>query len=451
MKIDHPCGKAEFGPHHVVIVGGGFGGLYAAKSLKRAPVRLTVVDRRNFHLFQPLLYQVATGALSPGEIASPLRVVLKRHRNTEVWLGEVIDIDAEACKLTLSNGRELGYDTVIFATGSSHTYFGNEQWAAIAPGLKTIEDATEIRRRILLAFESAEMEEDAERRRAWLTFVVVGGGPTGVELAGALGEIANDTLRCDFRSINPAEAQILLVENHDRVLPPYPPDLSQEAERALVRLGVRTRTGSMVTHIDTESVTVRTGNRVERIPARTVLWAAGVKASPLGALIAQRTGAPVDRVGRVIVQPDLSVPGHPEILILGDLANFSHQTGKPLPGVAPVAMSEGRYAANLIKARISGKSLPPYHYFDKGSLATIGRAEAVADFGKIRFSGLFAWLAWLFVHLMYLVEFENRLLVLMEWAYNYVTRNRGARLITGADACKPAEIPDLHAVGRQSS
>ena len=416
--------------HRVVLVGAGFGGLYAAQALKRAPVDLTVIDRRNFHLFQPLLYQVATGGLSPGEIASPVRHVLSRQRNARVWMAEVRDIDVERRRVCLDDG-EAPYDTLILATGSHHHYFGHHDWAPLAPGLKTIEDATEIRRRILLAFECAEREPDTAERRAWLTFAIVGAGPTGVELAGALGEIANDTLRHDFRSINPAEATILLVEGADRVLPSFPPDLSAAAERALSDLGVRARTRSTVTGLDRAGVTVRTGDSVERIPAKTVLWAAGVEASELGKIVSQRTGAPLDRAGRVIVEPDLTVPGHPEIFVIGDLAHFSHQTGQPLPGLAPVAMAQGRYVARAIRARLRGETAPPFHYFDKGTLATIGRNKAVAAFGRLHISGPIAWFAWLFVHLMYLVEFDNRLLVLIEWIYDYITRNRGARLITG--------------------
>lgn len=395
---------------------------------------MTIIDRRNFHLFQPLLYQVATGALSPGEIASPLRYILRKQQNTEVLLAEVTDIDVDNRQVALNNGpvAHAFYDTLIVATGARHHYFGNDQWAPLAPGLKTIEDATDMRSRILLAFEKAEREPDAEMRRAWLTFVVVGAGPTGVELAGALGEIANDTLRHDFRRINPRDAHIFLLEGADRVLPLYPPELSAEAEKSLIRLGVRPRTQTIVTGIDAEAVTTRRGDRVDRIPTRTVLWAAGVQASPLGRVLAERSAAPLDRAGRVVVESDLTIPGHPEILVAGDLAHFSHQTGPALPGVAPVAMQQGRYAAQLISQRLKGETPPPFRYRDKGSLATIGRAAAVADFGRIRFGGFLAWLAWLFIHLLYLVEFENRLLVLIEWTYNYVTRNRGARLITGA-------------------
>jgi NADH dehydrogenase len=416
--------------HRVVIIGGGFGGLYAAKALRHAPVEVTLIDRRNFHLFQPLLYQVATGGLSPGEIASPLRHVLRRSKNTEVLLAEVVDLDPASRRVILRDG-EAAYDTLIVAAGASHSYFGNDQWEPLAPGLKTIEDATEIRRRILLAFERAERAPDEAARRAWLTFVVVGAGPTGVELAGALGEIANDTLRHDFRRIDPSSARIFLVEGTDRVLPPYPPDLSAKAEQALIRLNVRPMVSAIVTGIDETGVTVRCGTQMEHIPARTVLWAAGVQASPLGRVLAERAGAKLDRAGRVIVEPDLTIAGHPEILVIGDLASFAQKTGKPLPGVAPVAMQEGRYAARLVLTRLAGRALQPFRYWDKGSLATIGRAAAVADFGRIHIDGHFAWLTWLFVHLMYLVGFDNRLLVFIKWAYNYFTRNRGARLITG--------------------
>jgi NADH:quinone reductase (non-electrogenic) len=414
----------------VVIVGGGFGGLYAARMLGRAPVTVTLIDRRNFHLFQPLLYQVATGALSPGEIASPLRYVLRRHRNTEVLLAEMVDLDTEARRVILRDG-ERPYDELIVGTGATHHYFGNDQWASLAPGLKTVEDATAIRSRLLVAFEHAERETDAARRREWLSFVIVGGGPTGVELAGALGEIANDTLRGDFRHIDPTQAQILLIEGEPRLLPAFAPDLSAKAERQLIALGVRTRLDARVTGIDETGVTMTSGAGEERIAARTVLWAAGVRASRLGKVLAERAGATLDRAGRVIVEPDLSIPGHPEIHVIGDLASFSHQGGKPLPGVAPVAMQQGRYVARLIRARAEGRSVtPPFHYFNKGNLATVGRNKAVAEFGRLHIAGFLAWLTWVFVHLMYLVEFENRLLVLTEWVYNYVTRNRGARLIT---------------------
>ena len=414
----------------VIIIGGGFGGLYAAKRLARAPVALTVIDRRNFHLFQPLLYQVATGALSPGEIASPIRAVVGKNRNTEVVLAEVRDLDARNRRVILDEG-ELPYDELIVATGSTHSYFGHDDWATLAPGLKTIENATAIRSRLLAAFEEAERETDEARRREWLNFVIVGGGPTGVELAGALAEVANDSLRHDFHHIDPTSAHILVVEGESRLLPGFPPDLSAKANEQLGQLGVHTRCATRVTAIDPEGVTMTSASGEERMAARTVLWAAGVRASRMGKVLAERAGAQLDKVGRVVVEPDLTIAGHPEIHVIGDLATFTHQTGKPLPGVAQVAIQQGRYAAKAIRAKIEGKPpLKPFRYFDKGNLATIGRNKAVADFRFTHVSGFLAWFLWVFVHLMYLVEFENRLLVFTEWVYNYITRNRGARLIT---------------------
>ncbi|MGE0827706.1 MAG: NAD(P)/FAD-dependent oxidoreductase [Candidatus Binatia bacterium] len=415
---------------HVVIIGGGFGGLYAARSLNSAPIRVTLIDRRNFHLFQPLLYQVATGWLSPADIASPLRAVLKRQRNVQVLLAEALDIHVPNRRVILNDGI-VDYDTLVVATGARHHYFGNAQWERCAPGLKTIEDATEIRRRILFAFEAAERESDPEHIRSWLTFVIVGGGPTGVELAGTLGELTRDTLRQDFRHINPAESRILLVEGAERILPAYPADLSAKATTALARLGVNVRTGAIVTDVQPDAVTLQSNEQSERIVTRTVVWAAGVQASPLGRILATATGAELDRAGRVIVEPDLSIPGHPDIFVIGDLAHCRNQDGQPLPGVAPVAMQQGHYVAELIRHRLRGQTQPPFHYHDRGSMAIVGRAEAVADIGGRHFSGLFAWLAWLFIHLINLVEFENRLLVLIQWAWNYFTRNRSARLITG--------------------
>jgi NADH dehydrogenase len=417
--------------HKVVIIGGGFGGLYAAKAFRKLPVDLTVIDRRNYHLFQPLLYQVATGALSPGEIASPIRHVLHKQKNTRVLLGEVTDVDVAAKEVVMSGGSRVPYDTLIVATGSTHHYFGHPEWEQYAPGLKNIEDATEMRGKILLAFEHAELEQDPDRRRAWLTFVVVGGGATGVELSGALGEIANDTLKHDFRSIDPRESRIFLIEGEDRVLPPFPPDLSHHAEDSLRRLNVQVRLKARVTAVDGDGVVVSCGGKDERIPAKTVLWAAGVFASPLGRVLHDRAGAPIDRAGRVIVNQDLSIPDHPEILVIGDLASYSHQTGKPLPGVAQVAMQMGGYTAALTRARLEGRTLPAFRYFDKGNLAAIGRAKAVAEIGKLHLYGWIAWVIWLFVHILYLIGFDNRLVVMMEWAYNYFTHNRGARLITG--------------------
>jgi NADH dehydrogenase len=416
--------------HRVVILGGGFGGLSAALALKNASVEITLLDRCNYHLFQPLLYQVATGSLSPANIASPLRQILRRRKNTKVLLAEAVDIDASNRRVILSDG-DVPYDTLIVATGSTHQYFGHDEWEKFAPGLKTVEDATAIRRRILLAFEAAEREPDTAKLKAWMTFVIVGGGPTGAELAGALGEIAHDTLTHDFRDIDPSRTQIILVEGSDRALPTYPPKLSEAASKMLVRLGVTVRTGAMVTDIKADSVTIREGDGTESIPTRTVLWAAGVLASPLGVILSKKAGAPVDKFGRVLVDPDLSVPGHPEIFVIGDLANFSHQTGQPLPGVAQPAIQQGRYVGKLIRARLQNKRLAPFHYFDKGNLATIGRGAAVADLNWLQISGLPAWLIWIFIHLLYIVQFQNRLLVLLQWAWLYITFDRSARLITG--------------------
>lgn len=416
--------------HRVVIIGGGFGGLSAVIALRRAPVDVTLIDRCNFHLFQPLLYQVATGSLSPANIASPLRTILKKQKNVRVLLGEAVHLDAANRRVILSDGA-VDYDTLIVATGASHQYFGHNEWEEFAPGLKTIEDATDMRRRILLAFEAAERETDPEKLRSWMTFVIVGAGPTGVELAGALGEIANDTLRRDFRNIDPATTRIILVEGTDRALPAYPPQLSAAASRMLERLGVSVRTGCFVTGVRKDAVTVRMGDRTEEISTRTILWAAGVLASPLGRILEAEAGAHLDKAGRVLVEPDLTVAGHPEILVIGDLANFSHQGGKPLPGVAQPAIQQGRYAGRAIAARLRGEKLPAFHYRDKGNLATIGRGAAVADLNWLRLSGLPAWLIWIFIHLAYIIEFQNRMLVLVQWAWLYFTYDRSARLITG--------------------
>jgi NADH:ubiquinone reductase (H+-translocating) len=419
--------------HRVVIVGGGFGGLYAAKALRKAPVEVTLLDRRNFHLFQPLLYQVAAGGLSPANIAAPLRAVLKRQRNTRVLLGEAVGFDLPGRAVLLRDGARLPYDSLLVATGSTHHYFGHPEWEQFAPSLKSIEDATAMRRRVLYAFEAAERLTDPAARRAWLTFVVVGGGPTGVELAGTLGELAHATLRNNFRGIDPASTRILLVEGLDRVLSTYPPKLSAKAAQSLERLGVTVMTGTLVTDIRPDAVTLRRGGQSEVVPTHTVLWGAGVEASPLARALAQASGAGLDRAGRVVVLPDLTLPGRPEVFVIGDMANYSHQTGKPLPGVAQVAMQQGRYAAETIVGRLTGRSRGPFRYKDKGMLATIGRAAAVADLGWLRLSGLVAWLAWLFIHILYLIEFENRVLVMVQWASNYFTRNRSARLITGED------------------
>jgi NADH dehydrogenase len=417
--------------HQVVIVGGGFGGLYAAQALNKAPVQVTLLDRRNFHLFQPLLYQVAMGELSPANIASPLRSILSRQRNTTVLMGEVVGFDLARRVVRLKDGAERPYDSLIVAAGARHHYFGHPEWEKDAPGLKSIEDATEIRRRVLTAFERAERCTDPKEREGWLTFIVVGGGPTGVELAGALGEIAHHTLRRDFRSIDTRRARILLVEGLDRILSTYPPKLSAKAAEALARMGVTVRTGTMVTDVRHDQVSLKRDGAVEVLEARTILWGAGVDPSPLARMLAEASGASLDRAGRIIVQPDVTLTGHPEVFVIGDMANYSHQTGKPLPGVAQVAMQQGRYAAEIIRRRIEGKLLYPFRYKDYGNMATIGRSEAVADLGWTTLSGRLAWLAWLFIHLLYLIRFENRVLVLLQWAWNYITLNRSARLITG--------------------
>ena len=420
--------------HRVVIVGGGFAGLTAAKTLRRAPVDVTLVDRRNYHLFQPLLYQVAMAGLNSGDIAEPLRAVFRKQKNARVLMASVVDVDAGAERVILADGAALPYDSLIIATGVTHSYFGNDQWRQYAPGLKTIEDAIEIRHKVLTAFEEAERASDPADQRAWLTFVVVGGGPTGVELAGALAEMAHMTLRGEFRAIDPASATVLLVEGVDRVLPPYPEALSEKAQRSLERLGVAVRTGSFVTDIDNAGVTLKQGEVEERIAARTVIWAAGMKASPLGKMLHERAGASLDRAGRVQVEQDCSLPEYPNIYVAGDLAAFVGEDGKPLPGVAQVAMQQGEYVAKRIARQLEGKPTKPFRYVDKGSMATIGRAAAVAEVGPFRFSGLFAWLAWLFVHLLFLVGFTNRVLVLLQWIWNYFTYQRGVRLIVNRPA-----------------
>jgi NADH dehydrogenase len=415
---------------HVVIVGGGFGGLYAAKALGKAPVKVTLIDKRNFHLFQPLLYQVATGSLSPADIASPLRVVLGKNKNTHVLLDRVIDLDPQAQKVYLQDHPELDYDILIVATGVSHHYFGKEHWQATAPGLKTVEDALEIRRRIFLAFEAAEKETDPEKRAAFLTFAIVGGGPTGVELAGAIAEIAHGSLKDEFRNIDTSETRILLLEGMDRLLPPYPAELSAKAQSSLEKLGVTVKTKALVTEIAEDVITVKYSDYSEQIRSNTVLWAAGVKASRMGKALAERTGAELDRVGRVVVEPDLTIAGYPNIFVIGDLANFPHQGDKPLPGVAPVAIQEGEYVAKLIAKRLKNQTMPPFRYFDVGNLAVIGQNRAVVNLGFIKLSGLLAWLIWVFAHIYYLIEFDNKLVVMVQWGWNYFTRGRGARLIT---------------------
>jgi len=417
--------------HHVVVVGGGFAGLEAAKALGDSTIKVTIIDKRNFHLFQPLLYQVATGGLSPGDIASPIRTVLHRYKNIWAITAEVVDIVSNGQKVILRDG-EITYDTLILATGASHHYFGNEQWAQEAPGLKTVEDALEIRRRVFLAFETAEREKDLELGRAWMRFVIVGGGPTGVELAGALGELTSTTLKDDFRNINTLDSEITLIEGLDRILPTYPPDLSAKAQKALSRLNVRVQTHTMVTDIRNGIVTTKSDNKVEQMQARTILWAAGVKASFLGQVLAKGTGAKLDSVGRVIVQPDFTLPNYPNIFVVGDLCNYSQKGAKPLPGVASVAIQEGAYVANLIKERLKGKTHHPFLSLHD-ALPIFGRNKAVADLGLIRFNGFMAWLIWIFVHIRNLIEFDNKVLVLFQWAWNYFTRKRSALLITGKD------------------
>ncbi len=411
---------------HVVVIGGGFAGLRAARELRRAPVRVTLLDRRNHHLFQPLLYQVASAALNPSDIAYPIRAVLRKQRNAQVLLASVARIDVEARRVEIEDGDPVEYDYLVVATGATHSYFGNDDWASHAPGLKTVEDALEIRRRILLAYEEAE--RCPERARELLTFVVVGAGPTGVELAGALSEIARHALARDFRRIAPETARVLLLEGGPRVLPTYPPELSQKAQRQLERLGAEVRTGAEVTRIGADGLEI--GD--ERIAARTVLWAAGVCASPL----AQILGAPLDRAGRVEVGPDLALPSRAEVFVVGDLAAVSCDGGF-VPGVAPAAVQEGRFAARCILDDLRGRPRARFRYRDKGSLATIGRAAAVADLGRLRFSGIVAWLMWLLIHVFFLIGFRNRVFVMMSWAWSYATFQRGARLITG-DEGRPA-------------
>jgi NADH:quinone reductase (non-electrogenic) len=413
---------APAAPPHVVIVGGGFGGLYAALALADQPVRVTLLDRRNHHLFQPLLYQVAAAALNPSDIATPLRSILRKAANITVLLAEVESVDLANRRLVLDRD-EMRYDALILAAGASHSYFGHDEWEIFAPGLKTLEDALEIRRRVLLAYEAAEREHDGAEQRALLTSVVIGGGPTGVELAGALGEISRQTMARDFRLIDPTEARIVLVEGGPRILQSFPESLARSAADALRRVGVEVRCDAVVTRVTSDAVWL--GG--EQIRARTVLWAAGVAAAPL----ARTLGAPLGRAGHVLVEPDLSIPGHPEVFAIGDMCAFLHQTGAPLPGVAPVAIQQGRAAADNVVRQLSGLPTRTFRYRDRGSMATIGRAAAVAMVGRLRLSGYPAWLTWLFVHIIFLIGFRNRFLVLFEWAWAYITWHRGARLITG--------------------
>jgi NADH dehydrogenase len=443
------------GTHRVVVVGGGFAGLQAVRGLRRAPVEVTLVDRQNFTLFQPLVYQVATGALSPAEIAAPLRGVLRRQRNARVVLGEVTGFDLERRQVVLDglpNGdgeTVLGYDTLVVAGGSAYSYFGHDEWEAHAPELKSLAGALEIRSRILSAFEAAELEPDPARRRAWLTFVVVGAGPTGVEIAGQIAELARDALRRDFRAVDTRTARVLLVEQGDRVLGGFPESLSRKAARALERLGVTPLVGHAVVDVADGRVGIRAGEGpVERVDARTVIWAAGVRASGLAARLADAAGLDVDRAGRVTVEPDLTLPGHPEVFALGDMVSVRAADGtrQRLPGLAPVAIQEGRYAARAIRDRLGGRSRAPFRYRDKGNLATIGRSKAVADVKGIRLAGFAAWALWLLVHLFYLSGFQNRLLVVLRWTIGFVTRGRGARLIVARP--EPAPVAEAAEVIR---
>jgi NADH dehydrogenase len=407
----------------VVVIGGGFGGLCAARALGKAPVRVTLLDRQNHHLFQPLLYQVATAALSPADIAEPLRGIVRKQENCEVLLAEAKSIDT-AAKTVITDGEPISYDYLVIAAGARHHYFGHDDWEKVAPGLKSLDDALEIRRKMLLSFELAEKTNDDAERRAAMTFVVVGGGPTGVEMAGAIAEIAKQTLVRDFRHINSKHTRVILVENSDRVLGFFDPVLSESAGRQLRRIGVDLRLGVQATEVTSEGVVLSSG---EKIPAKTVVWAAGNKASPLGASL----GVPTDRGGRVIVKPDLSIPNHPEVFVIGDMANFTLEGGTPLPGLAPVAMQQGRHVAENIEQIINGGWTRPFEYNDKGTMATIGRCAAVADTGWMRFTGFPAWLAWLFIHLLFLVSFRSKIGVLFSWAYTYLVYGRKARLITG--------------------
>ncbi len=416
----------------VVVVGSGFGGLEAAKALAHLPVQVTVLDRKNYHTFQPLLYQVATAGLSPAEIAAPIREIFAKHENVEVLLGEVLGFDLERRAVKL-HGFDLSYDYLVVAAGATHAYFGHDQWEPFAPGLKTVEDALEMRRRILLAYELAEREAAVTGHHRPVGFVVVGAGPTGVELAGTLAEIARKSLSKNFRHIEPAKTRILLVEAGPSVLSAYPEDLRHSAVKQLQHLGVEVRTNSAVT--DVRPGGVRIGEEV--VPAAAVLWAAGVSASPLGRAL----GAPLDRAGRVLVEPDLSIPGHREIFVIGDLASTKDAAGKPLPGVAPVAMQQGRFVARQVAADLHHRPRKDFHYFDKGSLATIGRAAAVAQFGKVHISGYFAWLSWLFIHILFLIGFRNRVLVMIQWAWSYLTYKRSARLIT--DESRVISVPSM--------
>lgn len=419
---------------HVVIVGGGFGGLYAAKRLgKNKKIRITLIDKRNFHLFQPLLYQVATGGLSPGDIASPLRAILNSYKNISVIRGKVIDILPDDKEVVLKDGDRISFDRLIIATGARYNYFGNTQWLAIAPGIKTMEDSLGIRHKIFDSYEKAESEKDPEMRKEWLRFVIVGGGPTGVELAGAIGELANHTLVDDFRNIDTRDTEILLVEGMDRILPTYPEKLSVKAEYSLKKLGVTVLTNTFLTDIDNHEVTLKQNGNETKMRASTILWAAGVRASMIGRVLEQRLNVRTDKSGRVYVNSDMTVNDRKDIFVIGDLSCYTHETGSPLPGLAPVAMQQGKYVADLINSSLSGETVKPFRYREKGNLAVIGRNKAVAHFGRFKVSGFIAWLIWVFVHIRYLIEYDDKFKVMFQWAWTYFTMKRGARLITGDD------------------
>ncbi len=422
--------------HRVVIVGGGFGGLHAARALRHPDVEVTILDRRNYHLFQPLLYQVATGGLSPGEIAAPLRTIFDRQKNLRVLMTEVLGFDLTARQVHTTMGH-IPYDSLIVAAGARSTYFGNQHWAPIAPSLKTIEDATHLRARILRAFEEAEKEPNPDRRRALLTFLIVGGGPTGVELAGALSEIANDVLRESFRSFSPEDSRILILDSGPRILSNFSERLSRAAERQLIELNVRCRTGVRVLDVTPEGAHIRTLTQEDFLPAHTIIWAAGVAASPLAQKLAETTGLPLVRGGKIAVEADCTLPGHPEVFVIGDMAHFEHHGQPPLPGVCQPAMQMGDYTGALILARLAGKTKPPFRYWDKGNMAVIGRRRAVAQVGPFEFSGYFAWLLWAFIHVLYLVHFQSRVIVAIRWGFDYFSFNRGARLITQPDPPAP--------------
>ena len=436
--------------HHVVIVGAGFGGLYAAKKLCRnKSVRVTVIDKRNFHLFQPLLYQVATGGLSPGDIASPIRSILKKYKNTKVIRGKVVDIDPDTKTVRLMKGEKVSYDSLIIATGVRYNYFGNEQWLGISPPLKTMEDSLGIRHRIFKAFEEAEREQDEELREQWMRFIIIGAGPTGVELAGALGELAHFTLKDNFRNYNPKDTEVILIEAADRILPYYPEKLSRSAEKSLKALGVTIKKNTYVGDLQQNEVIINNGDVKERIKAKTIIWAAGVKATKIGEIIRDRFNVDTDGVGRVYVNKDLSINDADDVFVIGDLALFTNQDNKPLPGVAPVAMQQGKYIAEKIIRKLSGESYREFRYKHHGNLAVIGRNKAVADLGYLKINGFLAWMIWIFIHIRYLIEFDNKVLVMIQWGWYYITMKRGARLITG-DAPFPYLDKDYYSSTKDS-